>query len=396
MMNKPLVLIIDDVLENLQVLGETLSGAYRVQFATSGEEGLELIQRHLPDLIMLDVMMPGMNGHEVFSMLKVDELTEQIPVIFVTAKNDAKSESEAIHAGAADFIHKPINPEVVRARVRMHLELDRHRKHLERLVLARTQELAAARAEAESANAVKTRFMANVSHEMRTPLQGILGFAEIGCVRATGAEHENFHAYFEKILQSGKRMHSLVESLLTLTEDAWREQAGLDRSELQEIKLHDFVTEIISLMALRAEKRKQHLVLDMQSSVASFFGDPTRLRLVVEHLLANALSYSQPEQSITLRVSDTELSIPRGKRSVPALAFLVLDQGCGIPEGEINAIFEPFYQSTRTATGAGGSGLGLPLSRSIVRRHGGLLELTSRPEGGGAAEMILLIAGKVD
>ena len=391
-MIKPTVLIIDDVLENVQVLGEALAHSCRVQFASSGEEGLELLQQSRPDLILLDVMMPGMSGYEVFSRLRAETDYELIPIIFVTAKNDATSESEAINAGAADFIHKPINPEVVRARVKMHLELAKHRKHMEQLVLARTHELATARAEAESANAVKTRFMANVSHEMRTPLQGILGFSEIGRMKAKELDSRRILDYFDNILESGKRMHVLVESLLTLAEDAWRKQAGLDAHQKQVIDLHDFVAEVINLAELRAEKRQQRIVVEIQSTISSFVGDANRLRQVVEHLLNNALTYSPPGTTVTLRVQDSQLRGRRGSGIKPALSLLVIDHGCGIPESEMNAVFEPFYQSTRTATGAGGTGLGLPLSRCILQRHNGTMKLTNRPEGGVSAEIVLPIA----
>lgn len=388
-MTKPLILIVDDVLENVQLLGEALSSSYRIQFAASGEEGLQLIEQHRPDLILLDVMMPGMSGYEVFSRLKTDSALENIPVIFVTAKNDAKSESEAILAGAADFIHKPINLDVVRARVRMQLQLARNRKQLEQLVVARTAELATARFEAESANAVKTRFMANVSHEMRTPLQGILGFAEIGQRRASDAGDDKIRDYFEKILQSGHRMHSLVESLLTLTEDAWRNQAGENNGHFEQIDLHGFATEITTLMNLQAEQRQQRVNLEINTSATSFTGDPVRLRQVLDHLLANALEYSGAAATVTFRIDDAQLKSGRATTWTPALSLQIIDQGCGIPESEINAIFEPFYQSSRTANGAGGTGLGLPLSRNIIQRHRGTLRLSNRPEGGVIAEILL-------
>lgn len=271
-------------------------------------------------------------------------------------------------------------------------ELASHREHLEELVLSRTLELATARAEAESANAVKTRFMANVSHEMRTPLQGILGISEIGQRRAATLTPEKSESYFRTISESGKRMSQLVESLLALTEQAWREQAGLTDDEMQNINVREFMAEMTALMEWRAEKRQQHLVMDFQTETTKFEGDPIRLRQLFEHLIGNALRYSPADSTITLRLSDTTLRSHNGAGSVPAISFQVVDQGCGIPENEIKAIFEPFYQSTRTATGAGGTGLGLPLSRNIVQRHGGTLSLANQPGGGVSCEVILPIA----
>lgn len=268
-------------------------------------------------------------------------------------------------------------------------ELALHREHLEAQVLSRTLALATARAEAESANAVKTRFMANVSHEMRTPLQGILGIAEIGQRRAAKLDVEKTKGYFGMIYESGTRLSKLVESLLTLTEQAWSEQSGVANEQMAEINLHEFVAELLLLMELRAEKNQQHLVIEMQTNTASLAGDPIRLRQVFEHLIGNALRYSPPEATVTLRLADSSLRSLTENGMVPAISFQVIDQSCGIPESELKAIFEPFYQSTRTATGAGGTGLGLPLSLNIVKRHGGTLSVANQPNGGVVCEVIL-------
>jgi signal transduction histidine kinase len=274
----------------------------------------------------------------------------------------------------------------------MNVELAAHREHLQDQVLSRTLALATARAEAETANAVKTRFMANVSHEMRTPLQGILGFAEIGRRRAAQLDIEQTERYFRIIAESGERMSKLVESLLTLTEEIWGEQSGIGAEQIEDINLHDFIAELVLLMEVRAVGHQQHLVIDMQTATASITGDPIRLRQVFEHLIGNALRYSPPEATVTLRLADASLRTPNGEGTLPAISFQVIDQGCGIPEVELKAIFEPFYQSTRTATGAGGTGLGLPLSRSIVARHGGTLTLINQPGGGVVCEVVLPVA----
>ena len=139
----PQVFIVDDRPENIEVLAEFLDSEYDVRFALSGPDALELIAQRLPDLILLDVMMPGMDGYQVIERLKADERMRRIPVIFVTAKSDAESETRALAAGAVDFVHKPINRDVIRARIRLHLELERREKALKQnladLIQAQTQ-----------------------------------------------------------------------------------------------------------------------------------------------------------------------------------------------------------------------------------------------------------------
>ncbi|MFM1906916.1 MAG: hypothetical protein RLZZ591_593 [Pseudomonadota bacterium] len=129
-MVQPLLLVIDDILENVFVLADTLSEDYEIQFATSGLEALQLVQRRKPDLILLDVMMPDMDGYAVCDALKAGSSTRDIPVIFVTAKNDFESETRALKAGAVDFIHKPINQAIVRARVQVHIAIRAREREL--------------------------------------------------------------------------------------------------------------------------------------------------------------------------------------------------------------------------------------------------------------------------
>jgi putative two-component system response regulator len=138
----PKVLLVDDNTANLQVLRENLDGlGYKLLIAKSGKSALEIVRKAHPDLVLLDIMMPEMDGYEVCRRLKSAEETRHIPVIFLTAMADAEDEAKGLALGAVDYITKPINPELVRARVQNHLELKRHRDHLERLVQVKTREV---------------------------------------------------------------------------------------------------------------------------------------------------------------------------------------------------------------------------------------------------------------
>ena len=137
------ILLVDDNTTNLQLLHETLSGlGYKLLIAKSGRAALDIASKAVPDLILLDIMMPEMDGYEVCRRLKADALTREIPVIFITALADENDEARGFGMGAVDYISKPFNPELVRARVRIHLELKQHQDHLEELVKERTRRLA--------------------------------------------------------------------------------------------------------------------------------------------------------------------------------------------------------------------------------------------------------------
>jgi putative two-component system response regulator len=132
------VLVVDDTETNIDILVETLGDAYDVSVAMDGESALEDIAERAPDLILLDIMMPGMDGYEVCEKLKKDDATKNIPVIFLTAMTEAQDEAKGLALGAVDYITKPFGPELVKSRVRNQLELKRHRDNLEELVRERT------------------------------------------------------------------------------------------------------------------------------------------------------------------------------------------------------------------------------------------------------------------
>src|SRR5512142_2734958 len=131
---KPLILIVDDTPANIQVLADALRGEYRVKVATNGRTALELATRDGgPDLVLLDVMMPGMDGYEVIRRLKANDVTRNVPVIFITAKSDPGDETQGFELGAVDYSVKPFHMPVVRARVRTHVDLKRKNDLLESL-----------------------------------------------------------------------------------------------------------------------------------------------------------------------------------------------------------------------------------------------------------------------
>ena len=268
-------------------------------------------------------------------------------------------------------------------------KLAKYRGQLEARVHSRTLELATARAEAESASAVKTRFMANVSHEMRTPLQLIVGYGELGRVTADEAPPDVVLGYFDTIHAAGLRLHTLVESLLAIADKAWNEHISGTQELFEEIELAPFAMAIGSVTDLMAKKSAQRLVVDIQATTTSFRGDPVRLRQVFEYLMGNAVRYSPSNATTTFRITDAVLSTKNSPEKVPAISFELIDQGCGIPEKEIAAVFEPFYESTRTNNGAGGSGLGLTLSRAIVLRHQGTVALRNNSDVGVTCQVIL-------
>jgi len=227
---------------------------------------------------------------------------------------------------------------------------------------------------AQEASRAKNEFVANMSHELRTPLQSILGFSELGQLKAQ--EHPRLHQMFTDIQNAGQRMLALVNDLL----DVAKIESAVGTFELERCDLRMLVRQVAHeldpLMAKRAIRLR--LVLDDAPLLARL--DPVRVQQVIRNLMANAIKFS-PEGGV--------ITVTAGLGHGNGLHLSVADQGPGIPEAELEAIFEAFVQSTVTKDGAGGTGLGLAIARKIVEIHGGRIYAESGPQGGAVFHILL-------
>ncbi|MEI6412897.1 MAG: ATP-binding protein [Pseudomonadota bacterium] len=377
---KPLILIVDDVPINVIVLAKALEGSYRTQFATSGAQALDLLERsEKPDLILLDVMMPDMDGYEVCQRLKTQPTTCEIPVLFVTAKTDSDSETRALMIGAVDFIHKPITPAVVRARVGLQLQLRQREQELRTLnveldqrVQVRTAALREALTMAEIANRAKSIFLSHMSHEIRTPMSHIIGLSELLRQKETDA---NKISRLSKILDTAKHLMSLLNDIL----DFAAIEAHRLVLERHEFTLQDLLTELNASMSERVAHKKG-LAFSIETDVLAgiFRGDVGRIRQILQNLLGNAVKFTH-QGSIGLQVRRLAEDLNRVQ-----LRFEITDTGCGIVAEAIERIFEPFEQADNSDTRLfQGAGLGLAISRQLAELMQGRLGVSSQ-EGQGS------------
>ena len=367
----PQILVIDDVLENIKVLASVLNGQYDVSFASSGAEALALVERTPPDLILLDLMMPVMDGFEVFKRLQENPLTCTIPVIFVTANGDFETETAVINAGATDFIHKPINPYVVRARVGHHLQMVSYRKHLEHLVDMRTRELAAERDLAEAANRAKSAFLVNMNHELRTPLNQILGMLTLALHRLDG---DAAKPYVEKACQVSERYLELISNLLDVS--------ALEAERISPQGVAFSPKAVLEQLLAEVRPRAEAKGLGLEGVFAGgipgrVLGDPVLLSKVLRQLLDNAIKFSM-SGDLRLRVMPGHVS-----GTGVTLDFAVSDEGVGMSPEVQAGLFRLFNQGDNSLTRAyGGTGIGLKLCQRLVSLLGGQIDYESR-EGEG-------------
>ena len=271
----------------------------------------------------------------------------------------------------------------ITARKETEAELRRHRDHLSDLVREQTADLVLARDAAEQGSRMKSEFLANISHELRTPLHGVLSFAAIGLQRAGSVSTEKVRDYFERIRQSGQRLSALVDDLLDLARlEAGRATLNFVPTDL--VALEHSVRH--GLEAILASK-KLHVVVRVESADSSVVLDMQRMSQVMLNLISNAIKFSPAGGEITWVIADDWLDAEGGTRN-PALRLTLEDQGVGIPEAELETIFDKFVQSSKTKSGAGGTGLGLAICREIVLAHGG--RIGARNLACGAAFDVLL------
>ncbi|WP_295454583.1 ATP-binding protein [uncultured Thiodictyon sp.] len=394
------ILAVDDSPANIIAVRGMLGPDYEVSFATSGPQALGMLaQGYRPDLILLDVMMPQMDGFAVCAALKSDPSTQAIPVIFITARGDPQSETRALSAGGLDFIHKPLNAAVLSARVGLHLELRRqaqalgqanadlcrqaaalstanaelsqHRDHLEDLVYARTQELAAALDAAQSADRAKSAFLLTVGHELRTPLSQIMGILPLVSKRL---EDARLRDWLTKADAAARHLLRLIEDILHYVESESQDIA----IACADFELAALLTAVERRIRPIAEAKGLELVVAVEPATAAWLkGDAVRLECVLWNLLDNAVKFSERGR-ITLTVRH---SAAPGARC--ELRFDVTDQGIGMTPEVQETLFALFQQGDSGLTRRyGGTGLGLALCKRLVARMAGEVGFGSTPGEG--------------
>ena len=355
-MKRQTVMIVDDTPANIEILSESLGDEYELFFATSGADALELIRADKPDLILLDIMMPGMDGYQLCSILKGDPSTRDIPVIFVTAMIGEEEEIKGLELGAIDYLTKPISPHIVRARVKNHLELKRYRDLLETL--------------ANAADRAKKEFLRSVSHELRTPLTPIIGMTDL--VLDT-EEDDNKRKYLTMVQKSALRLLGIVEDLIETSRLEGEGIAPDNSPFLLKPFLDTVVMEAKTLVGGKGLEFRSFLDPALPEAVVS---DQGMLHKVLTMLLNNAVKFT-PAGEVALEVRPMEVA------GEPMLQISVSDTGIGIEKGELERIFSDFTQSDGSITRSfPGLGLGLTLARRMTELMDGSIWAESAPGGG--------------
>lgn len=356
------ILIVDDVQLNLDLMKEILSEKdYLIATAINGKSAIAKAKAHKFDLILLDVILPDIDGFEVCAHLKSNPQTQDVPIIFLTAKREKESIIKGFQLGAVDYIPKPFSREELLARVNLHLTL---RRAQDELILSK--ELA------ESAAKAKAIFLANMSHEIRTPMNGIVGMVDI--LKRTKLTAEQLE-YLDIIEISGENLLMIINDVL----DFSKIEAGQITFERIRFNITDEVNEVIKILRYKAVQKQLVLSFEIDPDVPPLLiGDPLRLKQVLINLCNNSIKFTS-EGSVCIHVKLKEIN-----DSAVRLLFEVQDTGIGIsPENQLK-LFKSFSQADVSTTRKfGGTGLGLAISKNLVQLMNGSIGIISE-EGKGA------------
>ncbi len=375
------VLVIDDDAILLDTIGNLLDylGFKTVLMADSGQVGLDLLGNHDPSVIFTDLMMPDIDGYEVLKRTAISH--PLIPKIALSGVSNVDEAVKAMDCGAWSFVSKGTSDliEIIKTKLEITLGRSEKLKEKERLLIK-------AKDEAEQANQAKSEFLANIGHELQSPMHGILSYAKFGMDRSSTETKDVLKGSFQNIHTCATRLHNLLADILDLSQKS----VGDTIKKMQPKNLHNLVKLARSDLSMEIlEKELSVIVINpVEEPIADL--DFKKIQLVIRNLLANAIRYSSRGKDIVVSFGKTTIETPgETDRLKTAVQVNIADQGVGIPENELTAIFGQFIQSSRTKTKAGGTGLGLAICKGVIDAHGGKIWATNNLEDGATFSFIL-------
>jgi signal transduction histidine kinase len=368
------ILLADDNADMRDYVGRLLREHWTVEAVADGKAALEAARRHVPDLVLADVMMPGLDGFELLRALRADPRTSTVPVILLSARAGEEARVEGLQAGADDYVVKPFMARELIARLHTHLTLARMRHEAAR-------QAEAARTEAEAASSAKDVFLATLSHELRQPLGSILGWMRLlqrHDVDAPGRGH-----IFERLERSVHSLTRLIDDLLDVSSIV----TGKMRLNLQPMDLRQPIEVALDSVRAAATAKGIELELALDPRTPPIVGDADRLQQVVWNLLSNAVKFTPDGGRVAVRLHHDSARI----------AIEVIDSGRGITPEFMPRLFERFTQGAQGPRRAvPGLGLGLAIVRHLVELHGGTITAESPGEGQGSRFTVSLPVETLD
>lgn len=364
------ILIVDDEPNNLKILHKLLvDNGYEVHATRESTSVIDAVLNTNPNLILMDINMPDMNGFEVCEILKSMPETADIPIIFISAHDDSKHIMTGFEVGGVDYITKPIQFYEVLARVNVHIKLCLREQQLKDM---QAQE----RIRFEKVTDMRSQFIQAATHDLKNPLFNIMGYADLLQDLNSESTPEQIAEFSKQISNSSDRMKRLISNMLDLLHAESR-HISLD---LRMINFREFILEHLASQQLSAEEKSIELQFDTDEPELQVALDMNLFSRVLDNLVSNAIKYSPENTSIFISLS----------RLPQAIALDIADQGYGMSQATIDNLFTPFFRAAdMQKRGIEGTGLGLAVIKEIMNRHDGDIQVESELGKGSMFRVLL-------
>ncbi|MGB0384912.1 MAG: hybrid sensor histidine kinase/response regulator [Ardenticatenaceae bacterium] len=389
------ILYVEDNLENQILVRRVLeSEGYKILIAEDGLSGIRMAQEHDPDLILMDINLPGMDGYAAARRIKSIERLRAVPIVALTANVLHGARERVLAAGCDGYLQKPIDIDLLQERVKEFLQDptaaaeeiggDEKLMYVERLATdlvskleTQVRELEQANEELRQLDRMKSEFVSIVSHELRTPLNIIIGHGEVLEDKMFGPLNGHQQRYVSNIVRSARHLYDLVQDILDLS----KIESGRLSLHRQRFSLEEALEEIRVMMAPLAEQKELYFSFQIEGGVEHIIADRLRFKQIIQNLLSNAIKFTPQGGSVICIIS-------RPFKGIVQLE--VIDTGIGIALEDQAIIFERFRQVDSSASREGeGTGLGLALTRQFVELHGGTISVKSQSQRGSTFTVIL-------
>ncbi|OQX27285.1 MAG: hypothetical protein BWK80_06080 [Desulfobacteraceae bacterium IS3] len=382
------ILIVDDNPANLDVLVDYLEDSgFRIFVSTSGERAIQQLEHIKPDIILLDIMMPGMDGFETCRYLKEKKATRHIPIIFMTALSETVDKVRGFYMGASDYITKPFQQEEVLVRLTTHLTIQRQKKELAALnakFFKTNTELYEANRRLSESNAAKDKFFSVIAADMRSLFFYLLNLSDSLADTASGCDCKNIEELAWSVRDSVRQAYHLMENLLHWS----KVQIGVAEFQPRKLNLNEVISKNIILMADMAKQKEIDLSHTVESDM-SVYADANMTDTILFNLISNAVKFTHKggEAEVTARFPDSD-----EKKFVE---IAVSDTGIGIRGSDIPKLFRLNEKFKKLGTaGEKGSGLGLLLCKELVETLRGKIWVESEVGKGTTVRFTLPCTGK--
>ena len=362
------VLIVDDTEDNLDILVETLGNDYEVSVAMDGETALESIKMEVPDIILLDIMMPGMDGYEVCRQIKTDKNMADIPIIFLTAITDVDSKTKGFELGAIDYITKPFEIMEVQARVRTHLSLKLAKHELSEkneILKEKTVELKSAVSELEA-------FSYTISHDLKSPLRAIEAYSRIIVEDHSKILDKDTNEMVNDIRGLCSNMIYMIEKLLE-----YSKMTHLNICK-EPLELSEMFNSVFKWCESIYPNRS--IKFEFETGIPVVLADKVLMEQVIYNIISNAVKFTKNREKAFIVVGC--------KRGVNEYIFYVRDNGVGI-DMEFSEKLFGIFQKLHSPDEFEGNGIGLAIVKKIIEKHGGRTWIESQVEEGTTIYFVL-------